>query len=114
MEFSARWPADWWPVCAERDVVARVGGDEFAVILCAIDPEQAAVVVERIRRHLAHDAPADATTVVRVTASAGYVTLAPGSSPDPRRPWWPPTGSCAKPKPQGRDRTARRGHIEVG
>jgi diguanylate cyclase (GGDEF)-like protein len=88
-----------------RDVVARVGGDEFAVILCPIDPEWAAVVVERIRRHLAQDAPADATTVVRVTASAGYVTLAPGSSPDPQAAMVAADRFLHQAKVEGRDRS---------
>lgn len=89
----------------EQDVVARVGGDEFAVILSVVDPERAAVVVERIRRRLAHDAPADATTVVRVTASAGYVTLEPGSSPGPQEAMAAADRFLRQAKGEGRDRT---------
>jgi diguanylate cyclase (GGDEF)-like protein/PAS domain S-box-containing protein len=58
----------------DTDVVARVGGDEFLVMLADLDvqeaPELAATVIERIRGLLADPLPVDAVEI-RVDASIG-------------------------------------------
>ncbi|MHB8969097.1 MAG: GGDEF domain-containing protein [Pirellulaceae bacterium] len=89
----------------ERDVVARVGGDEFAVILSAVESAQAAVVVERIRRLVGHHAEEGVGSRLQVTASAGYATLGPGSSVEPQEAMVAADRFLRQAKAAGRDRT---------
>jgi diguanylate cyclase (GGDEF)-like protein len=60
----------------ETDVVARFGGDEFAVILPETDSEGAIMVAERIRDRIAAHSFLTADRLdVRLTASVGIATL---------------------------------------
>lgn len=60
----------------ETDVVARFGGDEFAVLLPDTGSEGAAAVGERIRERLAeHAFLAGEGLALRLTASVGVATL---------------------------------------
>lgn len=88
-----------------RDAVARVGGDEFAVILTGVDAQQAAHVVERIRQGVSHTlgGPADAALVV--TASAGYVTLEAGTRLTPLEAMAAADKYLRQAKQQGRNQT---------
>jgi diguanylate cyclase (GGDEF)-like protein len=64
------------------DLLARVGGEEFAILLPAADLPRAAEAAERIRAALAA-LPVDAAGhSVPITASFGCAALAPGESGD--------------------------------
>ena len=64
------------------DVAARIGGDEFALILDHLDHDSAIDTAERIARCIA-DHPLDlGGTQVRVEASIGTATILPGDTPD--------------------------------
>ncbi len=54
--------------CRESDVVARVGGDEFAVVLPRTGPEVAEKVVDRIRREFAKER----ILAIKASISMGY------------------------------------------
>lgn len=62
------------------DLVARTGGEEFAVILADATPGQAAAVCERIREAFAALPIVHAGTVMRATASCGVAALEGGST----------------------------------
>lgn len=64
----------------QHDMVARLGGEEFAAIIEG-DLDAARLVCERVRARLADlDVPLDAETTVRVTVSAGIAPLPPQGS----------------------------------
>jgi len=55
----------------QTDVVARVGGDEFAVVLPGADMDQAQVVADEIVKALSREAAVLADQSIRITASVG-------------------------------------------
>jgi diguanylate cyclase (GGDEF)-like protein len=67
----------------ENDVAARVGGEEFAVVLPATDLDEAGRVAERIRRDIeaSRTALADGGEA-GVTTSIGLTMLQPGDRPE--------------------------------
>ena len=63
----------------ENDIVCRLGGDEFLLILSEADETTAGRAIERIRRSLA-DAPVRTRHGdIALTVSCGYVVRRPGS-----------------------------------
>lgn len=60
-------------VCRETDVLGRLGGEEFAVVLPASDYHQALVFCERLRSAIAAVRMADVEQPVTCTASFGVV-----------------------------------------
>lgn len=59
------------------DLAARIGGDEFAVLLSGVDSATAMAIVERIRARIAHETSNAADGPV--TGSAGYALLGANS-----------------------------------
>ena len=57
-------------VCRESDVVSRVGGDEFAVLLAKTDGEEARRIVERITREFAKEK----IVAIKASISIGFDT----------------------------------------
>lgn len=58
--------------CREGEVLARVGGEEFAIILSNCNKEQAIQAGERLRNAIAiTDIPVDTKNTIRITASLG-------------------------------------------
>jgi diguanylate cyclase (GGDEF)-like protein len=71
-------------LCGSSDMVARVGGDEFAMLLgAARDPAAAAAVTESLLRDLDRPMALDDGTLVHVTGSVG-VACCPNHADDPR------------------------------
>ncbi|MGC1419341.1 MAG: HD domain-containing phosphohydrolase [Acidimicrobiales bacterium] len=68
-EALARIGATLKGVSRSFDVIGRVGGDEFAVVLPASGAHDAAIIAERVRKSLV------STEGPPVTASVGYATL---------------------------------------
>ncbi|MGQ9424885.1 sensor domain-containing diguanylate cyclase [Gilvimarinus sp. F26214L] len=66
----------------ETDLVARFGGEEFAVVLADTPESRLADLAERIRAAIAEIALETESGVLRVTASLGYVSSRP--QPDTR------------------------------
>nr|WP_297429116.1 diguanylate cyclase [uncultured Actinotalea sp.] len=62
-----------------RDLVGRIGGDEFVVVAEGVDDDGAAALAERVRHLLAHPVDVDGGTVT-VTASVG-VAVHSGDDP---------------------------------
>lgn len=67
-----------------RDLCARLGGEEFVLLLPATDEEAARNVAERCRRLLSHKAIAHSRSGVgrTVTVSLGVGTIVPGAQDD--------------------------------
>lgn len=58
--------------CREGEVLARVGGEEFAIVLSNCDLEQAKQAAERLRQAIADTGiSVNATQTIRITASLG-------------------------------------------
>lgn len=64
----------------ENDVVSRLGGDEFLLVLHGADAEIAAIAMERIRSSLSKEALRTRHGDVSLTVSAGYAVREPHSS----------------------------------
>ena len=62
-------------ICAEQagasGVAARIGGEEFAVILYGVDREEAHAAIERTRREIADATVAAGTSRIAITVSGG-------------------------------------------
>lgn len=65
-----------------RDIAARLGGEEFVVLLPDTAPDAALQLAERLRHTLEHTPMAVLPGVHRVTASFGVATLRPGEDLD--------------------------------
>jgi diguanylate cyclase (GGDEF)-like protein len=61
----------------ETDAVARIGGDEFAVLLDGVDEAAALAVAEKVRRTVAELTVAVDGATVATTVSVGVATIAP-------------------------------------
>ena len=57
------------------DVIGRVGGEEFAILLPSIDLEGAEMVAERLRRTVAGLSPVSDGTAIPVTISLGVAQI---------------------------------------
>lgn len=65
-------------VLRDGDMVARLGGEEFGVLLPGADAAQARMVCERVRRLVAATEFPVASGALRVTASVGLAEVTPG------------------------------------
>ena len=66
----------------DGDMVARLGGEEFGVVLAGSGREQARMVCDRIRAALAANALRIGDVAIVVTASAGAAALTAGTTPE--------------------------------
>ncbi len=64
------------------DLLARVGGEEFAILLPGADLARAAEAAERVRATLAERPVEAGGTALAVTASLGCAALASGEAPE--------------------------------
>ncbi len=63
-------------ILRQEDVLGRLGGEEFAILLVETGRERACHVAERLREAVAaQDNRLDATTTIRVTVSVGIATM---------------------------------------
>lgn len=88
------------PILREEDVFARVGGEEFALLLPDTDLDGAYTLAERLREKLAADGSGD----VSYTVSAGVAKLMPDDA-HARRPLQRADAALYEAKRDGRDRT---------
>ncbi|MEM7252845.1 MAG: EAL domain-containing protein [Pseudomonadota bacterium] len=86
-----------------QDVVARLSGDVFVVLLVATPGKQACILAERIRRSIARDRFTWRDRRFSVTASIGVVTIDHRS--DVSSALQAADASCSSAKDNGRDRT---------
>jgi len=65
----------------DGDLIARLGGEEFAVVLGGMSAQQARLVCERVRMRLERAVIQDASgNAIQATVSAGIAGLVPGQS----------------------------------
>ncbi|MFT5451153.1 MAG: two-component system cell cycle response regulator [Enterobacterales bacterium] len=63
----------------ETDTLARIGGEEFTVLLPNTEPEKARDIAERIRQEIERiEVPDDKGEIVKLTTSIGYASWKPG------------------------------------
>jgi diguanylate cyclase (GGDEF)-like protein/PAS domain S-box-containing protein len=67
-------------VLRQTDLFARIGGEEFAVLLPDTDADGAFLLAERLRLNAAAQAVAEGGDCIQYTVSAGVATLAPGDA----------------------------------
>ncbi|MCY7398871.1 MAG: diguanylate cyclase, partial [Sphingomonas bacterium] len=62
-------------VVRESDSIARIGGEEFAVLFCSITIPQALIICDRLRTQMAQTVTAIGGERISVTVSGGVATL---------------------------------------
>jgi diguanylate cyclase (GGDEF)-like protein len=70
----------WKQIIRQVDLLARVGGEEFAVVLTETDVKQAHVVAEKLRQMAAEQTVTRESAAVRCTISVGVSTVTPGDA----------------------------------
>lgn len=88
----------------DQDLVARIGGEEFAIILPDATLQQAQMVCERLRRTVAGAVFEFDTQMIAVTVSGGVASYAPGMAPE--EPLRAADMALYQAKAAGRDRLA--------
>jgi len=68
----------WKHVLRSHDLIGRIGGEEFCVLLPEIGPDGAATAAEKLRTAIAELPFMFEGQLLRVTVSIGVATLAPG------------------------------------
>ncbi|NNE62017.1 MAG: GGDEF domain-containing protein [Woeseia sp.] len=66
----------------KNDIVARFGGDEFAVILSDTTAEITGMLLERFHERLKETRLPDVSDELRISCSTGYTAIAPGDTVD--------------------------------
>ncbi|HKY29187.1 MAG TPA: diguanylate cyclase [Pyrinomonadaceae bacterium] len=89
-------------VSRDNDTAARLGGEEFALLLASISPEKAAAAAERLRRVLAERTVTD---VGNITVSIG-VAACPAHANSERALYAASDGALYVAKNEGRNRVA--------
>jgi diguanylate cyclase (GGDEF)-like protein len=59
----------------EHDFIARIGGEEFAILFPDTSVEQAMLICERLRAEIARSSLPAGTATVKVTVSGGVAKL---------------------------------------
>lgn len=99
-------------VSREGEVEARVGGEEFALLVPRSSGDAAREVAERVRRAIAAaevSPDGDPTARLRVTASAGVATTAETAAATARDLYEAADAALYQAKQEGRDRTVVAG-----
>ena len=68
----------------DKDIIGRMGGDEFALLMPGVEPAVAAAVTERLLTAVAAHPIPDNGLGLKVTASIGAVRLEGSNTPDAR------------------------------
>jgi diguanylate cyclase (GGDEF)-like protein len=89
-----------------EDIAARIGGEEFAVLLPEAEPDAAHAFAERLREAVANSAFAPAGRPERLTISIGLADLAPGRN-ERSALMRAADGALYKAKDSGRNRVCR-------
>lgn len=85
------------------DVVARIGGEEFAVLLAGATVDQAELVCDRLRRAVSEATTAVDNVLIRVTVSGGIAAL---GGAEPESPLAAADAALYRAKAAGRNRLA--------
>ena len=98
-----------------RGTAARMGGEEFALLLPETDPAQARAIAERVRRAVRETVVrTDAGAAVRVTITCGVACTAGAGLNDPDTVYAAADAAMYRAKRAGRDRTWDAGQDGAG
>jgi len=95
------------------DFIGRLGGEEFVILLCDAQPDEALELIERTREALAQSAIPIDGGLIQVTASFGLTTPTGGSPLTLTRLLQEADRAMYEAKAQGRNRTRVRDHVLV-
>ena len=116
-EVLARFAAAIKRNVRDTDTAARLGGEEFAVLLPGATAETGAIIAERIRAGFAGEVVETDKGVLKCTVSAGVIFVAHGGQsldrgPEPRRQR-PLSRQARRPQPRRLPRAPARGLSEA-
>ncbi len=95
------------------DFIGRLGGEEFVILLCDAQPDEALELIERTRQALAQSAIPIDGGLIQVTASFGLTTPTVGGCLTLTRLLHEADSAMYEAKAQGRNRTRVQDHVFV-